>query len=172
MKTQFLLALLLSVCAIGQIPAPSPTPAVALPPGYTLVFDDEFQQGSSFWNTAVISTGSLKPFPGLPRYLAHTPTNEDFSNFADPSSDGWPFTADAAAVFGGKTTFPAPNNGVLTILGANVNGAPYGGLLSTADTQGGGFSCINGYWEAKIWLPPNPPGSTIPRGDYGAPGLW
>jgi hypothetical protein len=63
-------------------------------------------------------------------------------------------------------------DGYLNILGWNDSGGTHSGLLATVDQNGTGFSCKNGYWEAKIWLPPNPAGSTVPSGDFGAPGLW
>ena len=147
-----------------------PQPAVTLPAGYALVFDEEFNEGASFWSTDVSAKSPIATYPNQPRYLAHTPYGGDFSGFVDPQVDGWPFTADAETIghpadtyYNGQTV----QDGVLDILGWKGNGGTHAGTISTADANGNGFSCKNGYWEAKIWLPPNPPGSPV-----NAPGLW
>src|SRR6516164_5794640 len=53
-----------------------------------------------------------------------------------------------------------------TPLSTPISGGPQPAVTLPAG-YGNGFSCKNGYWEAKIWLPPNPPGSPA-----NAPGLW
>ena len=67
-----------------------PQPAVTLPAGYALVFDEEFNEGASFWSTDVSAKSPIATYPNQPRYLAHTPYGGDFSGFVDPQVDGWP----------------------------------------------------------------------------------
>ena len=147
-----------------------PEPAVALPDGYVLAFDEEFNEGASFWNVDVANKTPIATYPKEPRYLTHTPYGGDFSGFSDASVAGWPFTADAKTLGHPASTYyngQIVQDGVLDILGWKDNGGTHAGIISTADGKGNGFSCKNGYWEAKIWLPPNPPGSPAK-----APGLW
>jgi hypothetical protein len=162
------------------------TPAVALPAGFVLAFDEEFAEGAAFAKSWVVTSDK----PGLslggrtaPRWFTQKPGQGGiqyfFNSFSNPGTDVFPgpFTADAktAGYPAGPATAGPLADGYGYILGAHVDArtsandtlGDFGGLLSSLDTAGNGFSAALAYWEAKIWLPPVTTGSPA-----NATGLW
>jgi hypothetical protein len=139
------------LCSSLIISASAQQPVVALPTGYSLAFDEEFNEGGNF-NTPSFVTSGGPCGPGGSRWMAHTPYHGDFSSFVYASIDGWPFSTDS---------------GYLNLRGWHDSGGNHSGLLASVDPNGNGFSAPLAYWEAKIWLPPLPAGSPA-----NAPGLW
>jgi len=72
-------------------------------------------------------------------WIAHTPYSGDWINFQDPSGPWLPFNI---------------GNGYLTIRAQlESDGKYYGGLLSSVDPKGNGFSQKYGYFEMSAQLP-------------------
>jgi len=121
---------------IGVIQVDSKAPLPVLPKptlnldGYKLTWSDEFD------DLSVSAHG-----PGT-RWIAHTPYNGDFGDagFADPK-EGFPFTVD---------------KGVLRIEASKEGGRWRGGLLSSVDSKGRGFSQTYGYFEMRAKFPKSP----------------
>jgi beta-glucanase (GH16 family) len=105
------------------------------PPGYKLVFDEEFNGPLS------VSTWGTPPA----KWIAHTPYAGDFGSawFTGPN----------------EPNAPSPfsiNNGILTIKAyqdPNRKNNWRSGLLSSVDTHGRGFSVALGYFECSMKLP-------------------
>jgi hypothetical protein len=119
---------------IGVVKVDSKAPLPALPKptlkldGFKLTWSDEFN------DLSVSAHG-----PGT-RWIAHTPYNGDFGDagFADPK-EGFPFTVD---------------KGVLRIEASKgPDGRWRGGLLSSVDSKGRGFSQKFGYFEMRAKFP-------------------
>jgi len=88
--------------------------------------------------------GRLDVTPAGPsKWIAHTPWGGDFGDatFADPEP-GFPFT-----------TGPG---GLAIIARKDRNGRWNSGLLSSTDAQNRGFSQADGYFEARMKMPPGP----------------
>jgi hypothetical protein len=122
---------------IGTFKVDSKAPIPALPKptlkldGFKLTWSDEFN------DLSVSARG-----PGT-RWIAHTPYNGDFGDagFADPK-DGFPFTVD---------------KGILRIEASKgPDGRWRGGLLSSVDSKGQGFSQKFGYFEMRAKFPKSP----------------
>jgi hypothetical protein len=98
---------------------------------YALTFDESFEQGLD-----------VTPWGETPsRWIAHTPWAGDFGDarFADPTPE-FPFTI---------------HDGVLRIEARkDEEGIWESGLLSAVDPDGEGFAQVNGYFEARMKLPP------------------
>ncbi len=76
-----------------------------------------------------------------PTWIAHTPYNGDWVNFEAPSGSFYPFNL---------------GNGYLTIRTRAINDVYYGGILSSVDANGHGFSQKYGYFEMSAKLPTGP----------------
>jgi len=76
-----------------------------------------------------------------PTWIAHTPYDGDWVKFEAPSGAFQPFRL---------------GHGYLTIRTQIINGVSNGGLLSSVDAQGNGFSQKYGYFEMKAKLPAGP----------------
>ena len=104
---------------------------------YTVTFEQDF---SSMKTLDVSAWGPAGP--GGSTWIAHKPDGEDWVNFYNPTAPYLPFNI---------------GDGQLTIRAAktNVSGKPeyYGGMLSSADPKGDGFSQRYGYFEMKAKLP-------------------
>jgi beta-glucanase (GH16 family) len=111
------------------------------PPGYTMAFDEEFSGP-----LAVAPGVGWGPLVSPQKWIAHTPYAGDFGNayFTGPNENA---------------TTPSPfsvSNGILTISAYQdpmIANHWRSGLLSSADTRGGGFSQALGYWECRMMLP-------------------
>ncbi len=119
---------------VGTFRVDSSAPVPALPKPtlnlsqFRLTWSDEFN------DLSVSAHG-----PGT-RWIAHTPYNGDFGDagFADPK-DGFPFTVD---------------KGILRIEASKgADGRWRGGLLSSVDSKGQGFSQKFGYFEMRAKFP-------------------
>jgi beta-glucanase (GH16 family) len=124
------LVLILVFVAIIGFPSAQATP----PPGYRLVFDEDFSGPLS------VSNWGTPPA----KWIAHTPYAGDFGSawFTGPNDPG--------------TTSPfSVKNGVLTITAyqdPNRNNHWRSGLLSSVDPHGNGFSVALGYFECRMKL--------------------
>jgi hypothetical protein len=122
-----------------------PTSGIPAPPkrNYRLAWAQDF--------TILTDYSQLKVSPGdtpigSNTWYAHTPANLDWFTFIDPVSNYNPFGI---------------GNGFLTIRVAkrgygdpnNWFGGYSGGLLSSTDRHGAGFTQQYGYFEAAIWCP-------------------
>jgi len=105
--------------------------------GYEMTFHDEFD------TLSVSAKGPCGEGEGKTRWMAHTPYWGDFgdAHFVDPTPT-FPFTV---------------KNGILSIeVRKQADGQWQGGLLSSADPQGNGFSQSLGYFEMRARLPKGP----------------
>jgi len=103
---------------------------------YTVTFDQNF---ATMKTLSVSNQGPITP--DGPTWIAHTPYNGDWVHFETPSGAFHPFGL---------------HNGYLTIRAQAINGVYYGGLLSSVDAQGNGFSQKYGYFEMSAKLPAGP----------------
>lgn len=95
-----------------------------------------------FTTMKALSVSNLGPIgPNGPTWIAHTPYNGDWVNFEAPSGSFHPFSL---------------GNGYLTIRAQAINGVYYGGILSSVDAKGNGFSQKYGYFEMSAKLPAGP----------------
>jgi hypothetical protein len=106
---------------------------------YTVTFDQNF---ATMKTLSVSDQGPITP--NGPTWIAHTPYKGDWVNFQAPSGPFHPF---------------AIGNGYLTLRAQAINGAYYGGILSSVDANGNGFSQRYGYFEMSAKLPPPGPGT-------------
>jgi hypothetical protein len=181
--------------APSPAPSPSPTPvlgvpspAVSLPSGYVLAFDEEFNEGSSFvtkWitNSPNLSAGGKT----APRWFTEKPVqggiqyffNSYGNNGIDAPYNVFTVDAENAGFPSGPAAAGPVGDGYLYFLGwhsdnrtsANDTTGDVSGLLSSLDYNGNGFKAAQGYWEAKIWLPPITTGSP-PNAQGLWPGWW
>ena len=102
---------------------------------YTLTFDQDFRV---LKNLSFSAKGPCGPNGTV--WLAHTPSNGDWANFADSHDDYHPF---------------ALKDGNLTIRASydNKTQSLYAGLLSSVDHTGTGFAQKWGYFECRAKLP-------------------
>jgi beta-glucanase (GH16 family) len=108
------------------------------PPGYNLVFNEEFDGPLS------VSNWGTPPA----KWIAHTPFSGDFGNayFTGPNE---PRTPSPFSVNNGKLTITAYQD-------PKANNHWRSGLLSSVDTRGNGFSVALGYFECSMKLPSGP----------------
>jgi hypothetical protein len=102
--------------------------------GWKMTWHDEFDD---------LSVSAKGPCgPGGTRWMAHTPYGGDFGDarFTDPSPD-FPFVV---------------KDGILRIEINKREGRWRGGLLSSMDSKGNGFTQKFGYWEMRAKLPWGP----------------
>jgi len=125
---------ILVVCLVSNIDAAHCAETVP-PPGYKLVFAEEFD--------AELSVSNWGTPPA--KWMAHTPYAGDFGNawFTGPKEPGVqsPFSV---------------QDGILSITAykdANRKNHWRSGLLSSVDTHGNGFSTALGYFECRMKLP-------------------
>jgi hypothetical protein len=115
-------------------PIPGPGEPTLDLEGYTLTFNEEFEDLSvSAWGPAG---------PNGSRWIAHTPWYGDFGDarFTDPEP-GFPFVV---------------QDGVLRIEASKKDGGWRSGLLSAVDPQGRGFKQQYGYFECRAKFPQGP----------------
>lgn len=105
---------------------------MAAPPGYVMVFNDEFDGPLD-----VSSFG-----PGT-KWIAHTPDYGDFGNSIFGMQTGNEMTTSNSCL-------------VLKMWYDNVKVRWRSGIISSADTKQGGFSMTLGYWESRIKAPSSP----------------
>ena len=134
-KVRWILACVALPLLFSQWAAASP------PPGYNLVFDEEFNGPLQ-----VASGKGWGPMVAPLKWIAHTPYGGDFGNayFTGPSENAT--TPDPFSV----------SNGVLTIQAYQdpaINNHWRSGLLASVDPSGNGFSLRLGYWECRMNLP-------------------
>jgi hypothetical protein len=119
---------------VGTFKVDSNAPIPVLPKPTLKLSDFKLTWSDEFNELSVSAHG-----PGT-RWIAHTPYNGDFGDagFADPK-DGFPFTVD---------------KGILRIEASKgADGRWRGGLLSSVDSKGQGFSQKFGYFEMKAKFP-------------------
>jgi beta-glucanase (GH16 family) len=110
----------------------------APPPGYNLVFDEEFN-----------GPLDVPPWTGWApghKWTTHTPYGGDFGQAYFTGPDENATTPDPFSI----------SNGILTIQAyqdPTINNHWRSGLLSSADVNGNGFSQALGYWECRMMLP-------------------
>jgi hypothetical protein len=103
---------------------------------YTMTFNQDFT------TMMTLSVSNIGPITSNgPTWIAHTPYNGDWVNFEAPSGPFNPFNV---------------GNGYLTIRAQAINGVYYGGLLSSVDGNGNGFSQKYGYFEMSAKMPTGP----------------
>ena len=100
---------------------------------YTVTFDQNF---ATMKTLSVSNVGPITK--GGTTWIAHTPYNGDWVNFQPPSGSFRPFGL---------------GNGYLTIRTQAINGVYYGGMLSSVDAKGNGFSQRYGYFEMSAKMP-------------------
>jgi beta-glucanase (GH16 family) len=110
------------------------------PPGYKLVFDEEFN--GPFQISPGTGWGPMTP---PLKWIAHTPYSGDFGDayFTGPSEPNTPDPFSLA-------------NGILTVTAyqdPSINNHWRSGLISSIDQSGHGFSQALGYWETRLVLP-------------------
>src|SRR5271156_104630 len=128
-------AIVAAILAVGSIP-PSAFAQTMNLSNYTVTFNQDF----TTMNT--LSVSSIGPITSNgPTWIAHTPYNGDWVNFENPSGPFNPFNV---------------GNGYLTIRAQAINGVYYGGLLSSVDGNGSGFSQKYGYFEISAKMPTGP----------------
>jgi hypothetical protein len=100
--------------------------------------DYKMTWGDEFNSISVSASGPCGTGPGETKWMAHTPSHGDFgdAHFVDPTPD-FPFTV---------------SNGILAIHVKKIGNQWQGGLLSSVDYHGHGFSQKYGYFEMKAKL--------------------
>jgi len=129
----------ISVCA-ARSATPGP-PAFAA--NYQLVFNQDF--------TAMAGLSELRVSAstmGAGIWIAHTPTNQDYFTFENPSANYRPF-----GLGDGHLTIRVQQDGNDP---KNWFGGFSGGLLSSMDSSGAGFAQQYGYFECSAWNPGGP----------------
>jgi len=121
-----------------SIPGPPP-----FGPNYQLVFGQDFTNMTDISQLGVSAT-----VMGKGTWIAHTPTNEDFFTFENPTANYQPFGV---------------GNGYLAIRVQQDGNDPHnwfsgfsGGLISSFDGYGSGFAQQYGYFECSMWTPGSP----------------
>jgi beta-glucanase (GH16 family) len=142
----FLRALVLGVVGSFCLPrvAPAGIPdAPAFGANYHLAFGQDF---TAMTNLSQLKVSSKDMGDGV--WIAHTPLNQDWFTFQDPSAPGHPFNV---------------GNGYLTIRVQKDGHDPHnwfagysGGLLSSVDQKGIGFAQQYGYFECSMQCPGTP----------------
>jgi len=99
---------------------------------YRLTWDQDFTRMSRL---------DVSPWGPNTTWIAHKPDHEDWCNFIDPQGPYEPFNV---------------GNGFLTIRYQTLGGKQTGGILSSVDPSGKGFSQKYGYFEMSAKLPPGP----------------
>jgi len=142
-----LLSLIILVAAPLRLTVRELRAAILSPPSfasnYKLVFNQDFTTMTNLSqlgvNASTMGTGT---------WIAHTPTNQDYFTFENPSANYKPFGV---------------GNGYLDIRvqqdGNDPNnwfGGFSGGLLSSMDSSGAGFAQQYGYFECSMWTPGSP----------------
>jgi Glycosyl hydrolases family 16 len=110
-------------------------PSVLLPPGYALVWNQDFTSPAYHpFNVPAIVSGT----PGATS-IWHANYHDSIPGLVYTATDHFPFSTDA---------------GYLDIQGWNNSGRMNGGVIASVDVDNvTGFSAANAYWEAKIRLP-------------------
>jgi hypothetical protein len=103
---------------------------------YTMTFNQDFTTMKSL---SVSNRGLFAP--RATTWIAKTPYNGDWVHFEPPSGPFHPF---------------ALGDGHLTIRAQAIDGVYYGGILSSVDASGAGFSQRFGYFEMNAKLPTGP----------------
>jgi beta-glucanase (GH16 family) len=103
---------------------------------YKMTFNQDFTKMKSL---SVSNRGLFAP-PGT-TWIAHTPYNGDWVHFEAPSGPFHPFSL---------------SDGHLTIRAQAIGDTYYGGILSSVDSGGTGFSQRFGYFEMSAKLPTGP----------------
>jgi len=103
---------------------------------YTMTFNQDFTTMKSL---SVSNRGLFAP--RATTWIAKTPYNGDWVHFEPPSGPFHPF---------------ALGDGHLTIRAQAIDGKYYGGILSSVDANGAGFSQRFGYFEMSAKLPTGP----------------
>ena len=133
--------------ASGASTGPAATVAIPGAPtfgsNYQLVFSQDFTTMTSLSQLGV-SASTM----GSGTWIAHTPTNQDFFTFENPTANYQPFGV---------------GNGYLDIRVQQDGNDPHnwfsgysGGLLSSLDSNGAGFAQKYGYFECSLWTPGSP----------------
>ena len=112
-------------------------------PNYKLVFGQDF---SAMTDLSQLKVSAIDMGKGT--WIAHTPLNQDFMPFENPTGPNHPFDI---------------SNGCLTIRVQKDGNDPQnwragysGGLLSSMDGKGVGFAQKYGYFECSMWCPGGP----------------
>jgi Glycosyl hydrolases family 16 len=125
--------------------ATSAIPQLVVPNGYTLVFDQEFNNPAFNINTLIAQGTGVGPIVAPEKFVCHTPASQDFgsSTFSGPqqSPDGIsPFRIDSKGFCRIKEW-------------VDTSGTRRSGILSTVDSTGNGFSLANGFYACCAWVP-------------------
>ena len=141
-----IVVMLLNVIGFTLFPRTAPA-GIPDPPSfgsnYHLVFGQDFTTMTDLSQLKVSATDI-----GSGTWISHTPLNQDWFTFQNPSSAGHPFDV---------------GNGCLTIRVQKDGNDPHnwfagysGGLLASIDGKGVGFAQQYGYFECSMWCPGTP----------------